>query len=130
MPILIRTPDGPYYSQGDERAFFEWLKRIPAVHKLGGVGEELHIHVRRRQIPWESLRELIALFHRYQGPMEQLAQFENSSNRKMFRNSKMFWYGAIFLAGQPSKKPPKGSKRARTKVKAKPAITPLEGDER
>jgi hypothetical protein len=95
MPILIRRPDGPYYSQGDERAFFEWLRRIPGVQKVGGVGHELHIHARRR-LSWRSLLELIALFYRYQGPMDQLAQFETASNQKSFRNPMMFWHTAVF----------------------------------
>jgi hypothetical protein len=96
MPILIRRPDGPYLSQGDERAFFEWLNRIPAVRRVDGVGEELHIHVRSGKIAWRSLRELIALFHRYQGPMAQLAQFENDSNRRQFRDPKAFWFTPVF----------------------------------
>jgi hypothetical protein len=101
LPILIRRPDGPYGSQGDERAFFEWLNRIPAVYKIGGVGEELHIHVRSR-LSSESLRELIALFDRYDGPLNQLAQFENSSNRNWFRNPEMYWYRQVFLGSKRS----------------------------
>lgn len=117
MPILIRNPDGPYYSQGDERAFFEWAKRISCIDKLEGSGPELRLYLRRRRISNACLWELIALFHRYGVAMGQLAQFENASNRAWFRNRKMFWYRAVF--GKPSNQPLQPSSRARKKAKLK-----------
>ena len=104
MPKLIRRPDGPYYSQGDERAFFEWLKRIPCVTKLGGEGEELRIHVARSKVTLSSLRELIAAFRRYGVSMQQLAQLETATNRKWFRDPSAYWYRSIFRRSKPSKK--------------------------
>jgi hypothetical protein len=100
MPILIRKPDGPYFSPGDERAFFEWARRIPCVTRLEGVGGELRLHVRGRRISQNCLRELVALFHRYDVAMSQLAQFETTSNRSWFRSRSAFWYGPVF--GRPS----------------------------
>lgn len=100
MPILVRKPDGPYLSPGDERAFFEWAGRIPCVSRLEGVGEELRLHVKGRRISQRCLRELIALFHRYDVSMGQLAQFESSSNQSWFRNRSAFWYVPVF--GRPS----------------------------
>ena len=79
MPILIRNPDGPYGSEGDERAFYEWVTRVPCVYKVEGSGPELHLHVRTRRISNTCLTELIALFRRYAVSMPQLAQFENGS---------------------------------------------------
>jgi hypothetical protein len=100
MPILIRNPDGPYYSAGDERAFWEWLKRIPCVVRMRGSGPELRIHIRRRRISDRCLGELLALFRRYDIEMSQLAQFESSSNRRWFRNPSAAWYPLVF--GRPS----------------------------
>ena len=105
MPILKRNPDGPYYSAGDERAFFEWLNRIRCVGRIGGSGPELQIHVRGRKVSSTCLRELIALFSRYQVPMGQLAQFENVSNRQWFKDPAKFWYRVVFVASEPSNKP-------------------------
>jgi hypothetical protein len=96
VPILIREPDGPYYSAGDERAFFEWVERIPCVAQVKGAGTQLHIHVRRRRISDACLRELIALFHRYGVAMSQLAQFETSANRGWFSARNKFWYEDVF----------------------------------
>jgi len=113
LPILIRRPDGPYFSQGDERAFFEWLKRIPCITKLGGQGEELHIHVRSSKVTQGSLRELIAAFRRYGVSMQQLAQLETASNRKWFRDPAAHWYRLIFQRGKPSNKALQPTSRSR-----------------
>jgi hypothetical protein len=77
------------------------------VYKIEGAGEELHIHVRGRRLSSECLRELIALFSRYKGPMSQLAQFENPSNRKWFKDPRAFWHRQVFLRRKHSKKAPK-----------------------
>jgi hypothetical protein len=39
-----------------------------------------------------SLRELIALFWRYQGPLPQLAQFDTPSSREWFKEPAAYWY--------------------------------------
>ena len=96
MPILIREPDGPYYSPGDERAFYEWIQRISCVKKVDGTGSTLRIHVQRRHISDACLRELLALFHRYDVGMKQLAQFETPSNRHWFKAPLMYWHTAVF----------------------------------
>ena len=119
MPILIRRPDGPYYSQGDERAFFEWLERIPCVSKLDGEGEELHIHVTGSRVTQASLRELIAAFRRYGVSMPQLAQLETATNRKWFRDPAAYWYRSIFLSSKPSDKALQPTDRAKEKVKSR-----------
>jgi hypothetical protein len=112
VPILIRDPDGPYYSSGDERAFFEWVQRISCVAKVEGSGSELRIHVRRRRISDTCLRELLALFHRYGVSMQQLVQFESPSNRHWFRDPIMYWHKAVFEVPQPRVKPVRASGRA------------------
>lgn len=99
MPRLIRNPDGPYGSPGDERAFFEWIARIRCIRRFWGSGPELYLEIPRRRISDACLRELLALFQRYDVPMAQLAQFENKSNRRWFRNREAFWYAAVFGRG-------------------------------
>lgn len=100
MPVLVRRPDGPYFSQGDERAFYEWASRISCVTRLEGAGSELRLHVKGRRVSEVCLRELVALFHRYGVPMRQLAQFETSANQSWFRSREAFWYEPVF--GRPS----------------------------
>ena len=114
MPILVRKPDGPYFSPGDERAFYEWASRIPCVTRLEGEGSELRLHVKGRRVSEACLRELVALFQRYAVPMSQLAQFETSSNRSWFRSREAFWYVPVF--GRPSNR------------RVKPAATSSRGE--
>jgi hypothetical protein len=118
MPVLTRMPDGPYYSQGDERAFSEWVTRIPAVDLVRGEGSSLYIHVRSRRVSATTLRELLALFRRYGVPMAQLAQFENPANREWFRSPTAHWYQAIFGAS-PSNPALQPTSRTNRQLKAK-----------
>src|SRR5262245_15884223 len=96
MPVLIRNPDGPYNSPGDERAFFEWIARISCIGRFWGSGSALHIEIKKCRISDECLRELLALFSRYDIAMAQLAQFETKSNRKWFRNEAAYWFRPVF----------------------------------
>jgi hypothetical protein len=111
MLTLTRTPDGPYYSQGDERAFWEWVKRISCVHRVWGSGNELYLEIPRRRISDACLRELLALFRRYGIEMTQLAQFESTSNRKWFKNPSKAWYQAVFGGGRSPRRVRSGASR-------------------
>jgi hypothetical protein len=85
-----------YLSTRDEAAFFGWLQDIPGVVGFRGVGRELHISLRSKRLPAEGLRELIALYTRYGGCSNELAQFLNSANRHWFQNPEAYWYKAVF----------------------------------
>lgn len=115
MPTLIRTPDGPYGSQGDERAFYEWIARIRCIKRFWGSGEELYLEIPRRRISDDCLRELLAVFYRYDVAMAQLAQFESKSNRKWFRNPDAYWHAAVF-AGK-SRPAPRRQAKKRTRLR-------------
>ena len=86
----------PYYSPGDEAAFFAWLQSIPGVVKVEGIGHRLAVTLRSKRISDAGLREFIGFHKRYRLPMRSLAQFETPRNRSWFRNRDMYWYGAIF----------------------------------
>jgi hypothetical protein len=62
-----------FNSEGDELSYFEWISRIRAVSRWEGVGDEIHLYLPRAAIPQKSLRELVALFYRYNIDMRQLA---------------------------------------------------------
>ncbi len=79
-------------SQLDEKHMFTWAAEIPSV-----VGWEQDILlVRSRNMSEASLRDLIALFWRYDIPMAQLAQFRSSSNARWFASPTMFWHKRVF----------------------------------
>lgn len=84
-----------FYSQGDERSFFEFAESIKGVRKVEGVGDEIRIHVLAR-LSDRSLRDLLALFRRYEIEMGQLRQFLTVRNRKWFGDAGKFWFKGVF----------------------------------
>jgi len=85
-----------FYHENDERAFFEWLARIPCVESYAAEGS-LGLVVRLRRRPGkDDLRQLLALCFRYRVSMRQLAKFETPKNQIWFRDPRMFWHEAVF----------------------------------
>lgn len=76
----------------DERHLFEWAKQIPGVLRW----EQDTLVVKSLNLSQASLRDLIALFSRYQIPMMQLAQFRNPRNEAWFASPKMYWHTQVF----------------------------------
>jgi len=64
-----------YYSPKDEDAFFEWLTKIKSIIKCYGVRDELFLHAKSNVVSQEDLRELVALFCRYNIDTNQLKVF-------------------------------------------------------
>ncbi|MBE7217451.1 MAG: hypothetical protein INR64_03175 [Caulobacteraceae bacterium] len=89
-----------FYHQADERAFFDWLERIPCVASVRGEGKDGLVVRLKRRPGQDDLRQFLALGHRYKIDMQQFAKFETEANRSWFNDPKMFWYEAVF--GQPS----------------------------
>lgn len=85
-----------FYSQNDETSFFNWLKNINHIEDIIGVDNEIQLIVSGKNIPSDSLRDLIAVFYRYNVAMEQLAQFVDDKNKEWFQNPKMFWYEKVW----------------------------------
>jgi hypothetical protein len=79
-------------SQLDERHLFEWAMQIPGVLRW----EQDTLVVKSPNISQASLRDLIALFSRYQIPMRQLAQFRNTRNEAWFTVPQMYWHVQVF----------------------------------
>jgi len=96
MATLIWHAPMQYFSAGDEAAFFSWLQAIPGVLSVHGQGRELHIRLRSRRLSSSSLRELIALYLRFNGELRELAQFENPSNSEWLRASEAYWHDGMF----------------------------------
>jgi len=88
--------DVTYFSQGDENVFFGWLKNIPCVDDVRGVGRDLRIEVAGQNVADSDLRELVALFARYEINSKQLAAFESTANSHWFRDKNSYWYQSVF----------------------------------
>lgn len=50
-----------------------------------------------------SLRDLLALFTRYEIPMAQLAQFRTSKNEHWFAAPNMYWHKRVFGGQKPNR---------------------------
>ena len=95
MPKLI-CESVQYYSEGDEAAFFSWLKNIPCIKHSACVGTQLELELEASPTD-AQLRELIAVFYRYEISMVQLGQFQTKENEKWFyENQKAYWHKQVF----------------------------------
>ena len=101
MATLVWRARMQYRSKGDETAFFVWLQSIPGVLSVRGEGRELHIGLRSSRLSAVALRELLALYTRYGGDLEELAQFENASNTGWFSEPNSYWHENVFRHKMP-----------------------------
>ena len=85
-----------FFHQSDERAFFEWLTRIPCVKSCKGDGRRGLVVQLKRKPGKDDLLQLLALCRRYGVDMRQLAKFETAQNRPWFRYRQKYWYPAVF----------------------------------
>jgi len=84
MVTIILTPMR-YFSHIDEDFMFEWLDRIESVESYKGIGRELHVQIKSKQIPSQELCELMGLFKRYKiRNIKQLEVFKNETNKEWF----------------------------------------------
>lgn len=85
-----------FFSQGDEAAFFGWLKTLPSIVHIEGHGRTLYIKMDSSAIDEDGLRELLALFRRYGIDLAQLVVFDREDFAEWFRRSDAYWYKDIF----------------------------------
>jgi hypothetical protein len=85
-----------FYSSHDEAAFFTWAQAIPAVNNVVGQDSSIIIKIKTKRISDTSLRELLALFRRYNIPMDQLAKFRDTRNESWFASPVAYWYKSVF----------------------------------
>jgi hypothetical protein len=98
MPHLI-VPSATFYSQTDEASFFAWLKSIPGVTSVVGDHRGLVASFRSSRLSKVALWDLLALYFRYDLPMQSLARFETPQNRAWFCKPEMFWHKRVFGKG-------------------------------
>jgi hypothetical protein len=85
-----------FYHQADERAFFEWLQRIPCVKSVEGKGDRGLVVQLTHPPEDDDLRQLLALGQRFGFDMRRLAKFETDDNRNWFHDPQMYWHKSVF----------------------------------
>lgn len=94
--IVLTVPSVTFYSENDERSFFEWLGRMPCVQETRGMGTDILITLQSRVIPDQCLKELIAIFCRYELKAKELANFLTTENSPWFKHPTAYWHEAVF----------------------------------
>lgn len=86
-----------FYSPNDEAAFFEWLSKNDCIDDVEGVGDEIHLTIAADELHDHDLRDLLALFYRYNVDMKQLKRFLSSDNEKWFFGNRIaYWHTRVF----------------------------------
>jgi hypothetical protein len=88
-----------FFSEYDEAAYFEWLKKFVCIQKVEGRGQTLSITVDTEAVNEDALREFLALFLRYEIDMRQLRAFDCDEFADWFRDKRAYWYTQVF--GEP-----------------------------
>lgn len=70
-----------YWSEGDERAHFEWLERIPAIKRVRGEGTKVFLEISDTTLTSNDLRELESVYRRYGGDLKQLANLNSTDQQ-------------------------------------------------
>ncbi len=87
-----------FFSAFDDENFYLWVRKIPCLSDVKGVGNKLFLYVDKDKIAESDLRELLSLFYRYDIDMKQLAIFLNENNKSwFFDNKKAFWHSRVFF---------------------------------
>jgi len=96
--VTLEAKNIVYLSPNDEAAFFEWIDKIGAVRKCEAQGGSLYLTVNNANIDNDSLRELVAIFWRYDVSMKmkQLLVFNREPFSTWFANEDAFWFEAVF----------------------------------
>ena len=92
---IIKFKGPEYFSQGDERALFEWLTRLKCVREVGGTGPYTEIRLRRSRLSNDDFRELLAIFHRYGIDKRVLRPFARKEMKWVW-NRTAYWYHGLF----------------------------------
>jgi hypothetical protein len=93
--MQIRVEGPTYFSENDETAMFEWLGRISVVQDVTGEGCDLIIRLKRAPTD-NQLRDLLAVFFRYQMDMTPLAALRTAKNESWFSEQDSYWFDKVF----------------------------------
>ena len=94
--FVLRGKEPRYRTPGDEAAFFRWLQAIPCVKHV--TGELFDLIVEVDGVRDSSLRELIAVFHRWNAPhlLGALRVLRTRANANWFCDPTRYWHEAVF----------------------------------
>ncbi|MCW2314683.1 hypothetical protein [Rhodoblastus acidophilus] len=87
--IVVKEPR--FFSSLDETAFFEWLQRIPGITSIIGSSAGLSADIEKTSFDDNSLRELIALYHRYDLDFNDIEVLVTQGNKDWVYDPETYW---------------------------------------
>lgn len=85
-----------YFSEHDESAFFEWIKKIPCIVNAHGIGTNIHLKIDIDNLDKSQFIEIIAVYERYHIDKRPLAALDRSAFRDWLHDRNAYWYRDIF----------------------------------
>lgn len=95
--MKLMTDLTTFYSNGDEQRFFHGLRENPGVSGCCGIAQQLEITIVQRRLNHDALRDLIALFRRYQIPLSPLSILADKTRFEWLKEQTASWYESMFL---------------------------------
>jgi hypothetical protein len=104
--FVLQIPEPEvFYSDTDEKNFFNWLSSIAGVDRVESTVVEniswLRLILKKQRLDPHSLRTLVALLQRYGLGMSSLQSQCTPENEEWFADRQTYWYHSVF-GNQPS----------------------------
>ncbi|MFC8529598.1 hypothetical protein [Nocardia sp. NPDC057227] len=97
--VVLEATGVLYYSYNDEAAFFEWLDKVGCVASYRGELRTLHITLEFDTVDEEDLRDLVALYRRYDIDLRELRVLNADTVGPWFSDPARSWHDEVFGAG-------------------------------
>ncbi|MBF6545625.1 hypothetical protein [Nocardia brasiliensis] len=94
--VVVEATGVTYYSALDEAGFFGWLDRIRCVASYRGELRTLYLTVRLGAVDEDGLRELVALYRRYDIDLKQLRVLDAERVGPWFSDPERWWHADVF----------------------------------
>ena len=110
---ILRQPR-MFGSKLDKDAYFRWIQEIRGVISIEGLPSSdsttggaagLRVGINMDQFDDWSLRELLALYYRYDLDFEELTIFVNENNRQWVCDPNKFWANRLLVSSRESPRP-------------------------
>ncbi|MBF6469708.1 hypothetical protein IU427_31760 [Nocardia beijingensis] len=94
--VVIEATDVTYYSPQDEAAFFAWLDKISCIESYQGRVRTLYLTVDLDAVDEDGLREIVALYRRYNIDLKELRVLDADRVGPWFSDSDRWWHTEVF----------------------------------
>ncbi|WP_039798155.1 hypothetical protein [Nocardia araoensis] len=94
--VVIEATGVTYYSPQDEAAFFGWLDKISCIESYQGRVRTLYLTVDLDAVDEDGLRELVALYRRYNINLKELRVLDADRVGPWFSDPDRWWHAEVF----------------------------------